>query len=46
VFGRAVRVAEIISHRLPVARATEAFALAMRPSPGTLKVILEGQGAA
>ena len=43
VFGRAVRVAEIVSHRLPVARAAEAFALAMRPAPGTLKVLLQRQ---
>jgi len=41
VFGRAVRVAEIVSHRLPVERWREAFDLAMRPAPGTLKVMLQ-----
>lgn len=41
VFGRTVRVRELVSHRLPIARALEAFDLAMRPGPGTLKVVLE-----
>jgi L-iditol 2-dehydrogenase len=41
VFGRAVRVRELVSHRLPIPRAVEAFSLAMRPGPGTLKVVLE-----
>jgi len=40
VFSRKVRVAELVSHRLPVARASEAFALAMGRAPGTLKVLL------
>jgi len=40
VFDRTVRVRELVSHRLPIVRAQEAFSLAMRPSPGTLKVVL------
>ena len=40
VFDRTVRVRELVSHRLPMERALEAFALAMRPGPGTLKVVL------
>jgi L-iditol 2-dehydrogenase len=42
VFGRTVRVSELVSHRLPVARAREAFDLAMGRAPGTLKVVLDG----
>jgi L-iditol 2-dehydrogenase len=45
VFSRRVRVAELVSHRLPVARGAEAFRLAMQRAPGTLKVVLE-RGAA
>ena len=40
VWSRTVRVAELVSHRLPVARGAEAFALAMGRAPGTLKVVL------
>jgi L-iditol 2-dehydrogenase len=40
VFERSVRVRELVSHRLPLERAKEAFSLAMRPGPGTLKVVL------
>jgi len=40
VFDRTVRVRELVSHRLPMERAGEAFALAQEPRPGTLKVIL------
>jgi len=40
VFGRSVRVAELVSHRLPVAQAGEAFELAVGKAPGTLKVLL------
>ena len=46
VFGRAVRVAELVSHRLPVARGVEAMALAAGKAPGTLKVVLAGGAAA
>jgi len=47
VFSRQVRVREIVSHRLPIDRAAEAFALAMKPGPQTLKVVLRraGEGA-
>jgi L-iditol 2-dehydrogenase len=44
VFSRAVRVRELVSHRFPVGRADEAFALALRPAPGTLKVVLQTTG--
>jgi len=37
-------VRELVSHRLPIERAGEAFALASRPGPGTLKVVLEMAG--
>ena len=40
VFDRSVRVRELVSHRLPMARAAEAFALAQEPRSGTLKVVL------
>ena len=47
VFTRQLRVREIVSHRLPIERAAEAFALAMRPGPQTLKIVLQmtGEGA-
>jgi L-iditol 2-dehydrogenase len=41
VFSREVRVRELVTHRFPLDRAADAFALAARPEPGTLKVILE-----
>jgi L-iditol 2-dehydrogenase len=41
VFSREVRVRELVSHRFPLERAKEAFALAARPGPGVLKVVLE-----
>jgi L-iditol 2-dehydrogenase len=44
VFGREIRVRELVSHRLPISRALEAFALAMRPGLGTLKVVLGMEG--
>lgn len=43
VFSRRVRVAELVSHRLPVARGREAFELAMGRAPGTLKVMLDSR---
>jgi L-iditol 2-dehydrogenase len=46
VFGREVRVAELVSHRFPLARAPEAVALAARPTAGTLKVMLTMDGEA
>jgi L-iditol 2-dehydrogenase len=44
VFDRTVRVRELVSHRLTIDRAREAFDLAMRPGPGTLKVVLRMGG--
>jgi len=44
VFDREIRVRELVSHRLPIERAREAFALASRRGPGTLKVVLEMAG--
>ncbi len=41
VFAREVRVLELISHRLPLDRAAEAFGLAELARPGVLKVVLE-----
>jgi L-iditol 2-dehydrogenase len=40
VFGREVRVRELVTHRFPLERAGEAFDLAARPGPGVLKVVL------
>ena len=41
VFAREVRVLELISHRLPLDKAPEAFGLAGQARPGVLKVMLE-----
>ena len=41
VFGREVRVRELISHRFPIAETGAAVALAARPAPGVLKVMVE-----
>lgn len=41
VFGREVRVRELISHRMPLAEAARAVELASRPAPGVLKVVLQ-----
>jgi L-iditol 2-dehydrogenase len=41
VFERTVRVRELVSHRLPMERGLEAFDLALRPGPATLKIVLE-----
>jgi L-iditol 2-dehydrogenase len=40
VFGREVRVRELISHRFPLSDAPAAVALAAKPSPGVLKVMV------
>ncbi len=40
VFGREVRVRELITHRFPLAEAAQAVDLASRPAPGVLKVVL------
>ena len=41
VFGREVRVRELITHRVPLAETPRAVALASRPAPGVLKVVVE-----
>ena len=41
VFGREVRVAELISHRFPLEQAPQALEVASRPAPGVLKVMLQ-----
>jgi L-iditol 2-dehydrogenase len=41
VFSREVRVAELITHRFPLAEAPQACALAAKPGPGVMKVMLE-----
>jgi threonine dehydrogenase-like Zn-dependent dehydrogenase len=45
VFTRAVRVRELISHRFDIADGAAAFALALQPAAGTLKVVLQMDGA-
>lgn len=45
VFGREIRVAELISHRLPLAEAPRAFELAAQARPGVLKVVLDMRAA-
>jgi L-iditol 2-dehydrogenase len=40
VFGREVRVRDLITHRFPLEQAAQAVALAARPAPGILKVML------
>jgi L-iditol 2-dehydrogenase len=44
VFGREIRVLELVTHRLPLADAARAVDLASRPAPGVLKVVLQDQG--
>ena len=44
VFSRQVRVAELVTHRFPLAEAPQAVELAARPSPGVLKVVVEMGG--
>jgi L-iditol 2-dehydrogenase len=41
VFGRELRVRELISHRLPLDSAVQAVELASRPAPGVRKVVIE-----
>ena len=44
VFGREIRVLELVTHRLPLADAAGAVELASRPAPGVLKVVLQDRG--
>ena len=41
IFGREVRVGELITHRFPIDEAPAALALAARPAPGVLKVMVQ-----
>jgi L-iditol 2-dehydrogenase len=41
VFGGAIQVEPLVTHRFPLARIAEALALASRPSDGALKVLVE-----
>jgi len=41
VFGREVRVRELVSHRFPLAQAARALEVASHPAPGVLKVVLQ-----
>jgi threonine dehydrogenase-like Zn-dependent dehydrogenase len=41
VFGREVRVRELVTHRFPLERAAEAVEVASRPAAGVLKVVVE-----
>ena len=41
VFGREVKVLELVTHRLPLREAPQAIALASAPTPGVLKVVLQ-----
>ncbi|HKC11004.1 MAG TPA: alcohol dehydrogenase catalytic domain-containing protein [Vicinamibacteria bacterium] len=43
VFGREIRVRELVTHRLPLQEAAGAVELASRPAPGVLKVVLQDQ---
>jgi L-iditol 2-dehydrogenase len=40
VFGREIRVRDLITHRFPLEQAPRALELASRPAPGVLKVML------
>jgi len=41
VFGREIRVEELVTHRFPLQEAARAVDVASRPAPGVLKVILQ-----
>jgi L-iditol 2-dehydrogenase len=43
VFDREVRVRELVTHRFPVEETEAAIALAARPAPGVLKVMVENR---
>jgi L-iditol 2-dehydrogenase len=45
VFGREVRVRELVTHRFPIEETEAAVAKAARPAPGVLKVVVEMGGA-
>jgi L-iditol 2-dehydrogenase len=41
VFGREIRVEELITHRFPLEEAARAVEIASRPARGVLKVVLQ-----
>ena len=41
VFGREIRVEELVTHRFPLEDAAHAVEVASRPAPGVLKVVLQ-----
>jgi L-iditol 2-dehydrogenase len=41
VFTRELRVKELVTHRFPLEQAPQAVAVASRPAPGVLKVVLQ-----
>ncbi len=43
VFDREINVRDLVSHRYSLSRAPEAVALAARPAPGVLKVVVEAR---
>lgn len=45
VFGREIRVRDLVTHRLPLEQASRGIELASRPAPGVLKVVLVGRTA-
>jgi len=46
VFGREIRVEELITHRFPLGEASRAVEVAARPAPGVLKVMLQAAAGA
>jgi len=43
VFGREIQVRPLVTHRFPIEEAPAAVALAARPAPGVLKVVVQMQ---
>jgi L-iditol 2-dehydrogenase len=41
IFGREIKVRELVTHRFPLSAAAEAIEVASRPAPGVLKVVLQ-----
>ena len=46
VFGREIRVRPLVTHRFPIEETPAAVALASRPAPGVLKVVVQMEGGA
>jgi len=46
VFGREIRVEELVTHRFPLEEAPRAVDVASRPAPGVLKVVLQAPAGA